>query len=280
MAAYTAEFVSPKTLRDALDIRAAGDHTILAGGTDFYPARVGKPLTEPVLDITEITELRGISRTDQGFRIGALTTWSDIAAADLPSGFGGLKKSAARVGGIQIQNAGTIAGNLCNASPAADGVPPLLTLDASVELTSASATRILPLSDFLVGYRETALQSDELVTAILVPATLADASSEFLKLGARSHLVISVVMVAVAVVLGELGEAQHVRVAIGACSPVARRLHQLEADLVGRRGDLSALVTREHVDILSPIDDIRAGGSYRLDAALSMVQRAIRNCLP
>lgn len=279
MAIDTAEFVSPRTLREALDIRAAGSHTVLAGGTDFYPARVGKPLTEPVLDITKIADLRGISRTDDGFRIGALTTWSDIMAADLPSGFDGLKKSAARVGGIQIQNVGTIAGNLCNASPAADGVPPLLTLDASVELSSVGATRVLPLSDFLVGYRETALRSDELVTAILVPSSLANASSEFLKLGARTYLVISIAMVAVAIAFDELGEAQRVRVAIGACSPVAQRAHQLEADLVGRRGDLGALVTREHLNILSPIDDVRAAATDRLDAALHMVQRAIRNCL-
>ncbi len=100
---------------------------------------------------------------------------------------------------MQVQNAGTVAGNLCNASPAADGIPPLLTLDASVEMTSPPGIRVLPLEDFLTGYRQTALGPDELVTAVLVPRECEGARAVFSKLGLRRYLVISVVMVAVAV---------------------------------------------------------------------------------
>ncbi len=279
MATDTTEFLAPAGLSQALEILAEGRHTVLAGGTDFYPARVGRPLNEPVIDITGIDELRGITRDGDLWRIGALTTWSEVIAADLPRSFDGLKMAAAQVGGVQIQNAGTIGGNLCNASPAADGVPPLLILDASVELASASGTRVIPLEEFLVGYRETALRPGELVAAVLVPSALDGATSDFLKLGARRYLVISIVMVAVVIALDNEGRVEQARVAVGACSPVAQRARRLESELVGRRGDLAALVSPEHLSMLSPIDDIRAGAADRLDAALQLVRRSIMNCV-
>lgn len=279
MATETAEYLAPAGLSQALEILAEGRHTVLAGGTDFYPARVGRALNEPVIDITGIDELQGITRDGDLRRIGALTTWSEVIAADLPRSFDGLKMAAARVGGVQIQNAGTIGGNLCNASPAADGVPPLLALDASVELASASGTRVIPLEEFLVGYRETALRPGELVAAVLVPGALEGASSDFLKLGARKYLVISIVMVAVVIALDNEGRVEQARVAVGACSPVAQRARRLESELVGRQGDLAALVSPEHLSMLSPIDDIRAGAADRLDAALQLVRRSIMNCL-
>ncbi len=279
MATDTAEFLVPAGLSQALEILAEGRHTLLAGGTDFYPARVGRPLNEPVIDITGIDELRGITRDGDLRRIGALTTWSEVIAADLPRSFDGLKMAAARVGGVQIQNAGTIGGNLCNASPAADGIPPLLALDASVELASASGTRVIPLEEFLVGYRETGLRPGELVAAVLVPSALEGATSDFLKLGARKYLVISIVMVAVVIALDSEGRVEQARVAVGACSPVAQRARRVESELVGRRGDLAALVSPEHLSMLSPIDDIRAGAADRLDAALELVRRSIMNCV-
>ena len=115
-------------------------------GTDFYPARVGRPVDENILDISGIAALRGILGRPGGWRLGATTTWGELIAADLPPLFDGLKQAAREVGGRQIQNAGTIAGNLCNASPAADGVPPLLALDAAVELASRTGSRNVPLS--------------------------------------------------------------------------------------------------------------------------------------
>ena len=105
---------------------------MLAGGTDLYPAHVGRRVAAPLLDITGIAELRGMHRDDRGWTIGATTTWSDVAGAELPPLFDALEGRPPReVGGVQIQNAGTVAGNLCNASPAADGTPVLLALGAS-----------------------------------------------------------------------------------------------------------------------------------------------------
>ncbi|MGL4525562.1 MAG: FAD binding domain-containing protein, partial [Aestuariivirga sp.] len=141
-----------------MSLLSGGAATLLAGGTDLYPAHVGRPLPRHVVSLGRVTELRGISRHGAGFRLGGGTTWSEIAAANLPPAFDALRQAARDVGSIQIQNRGTIAGNLCNASPAADGVPPLLALDAAVELASANGTRQLPLSEFITGYRRTARQ--------------------------------------------------------------------------------------------------------------------------
>ncbi len=188
-----------------------------------------------MIDIGGLSELRGIDVTADAYRIGALTRWADVAAAALPACFDGLRAAAREVGSVQVQNAGTVGGNLCNASPAADGIPPLLTLDASVELTSTAGTRVLPLEAFLTGYRQTALRPDELLTAVLIPRGAADdARSAFLKLGLRRYLVISVVMVAVVVTTGPDDRITEARVAVGACSPVAQRLRSLESRLVGR----------------------------------------------
>ena len=126
-------YLRPSRLEDALTALAR-PHVVLAGGTDFYPARVGRAIDEDVLDIAGIAVLRGISADAAGWRLGATTTWSELFEADLPPLFDGLRQAAREVGGRQIQNAGTLAGNLCNASPAADGVPCLLALDAEIEL--------------------------------------------------------------------------------------------------------------------------------------------------
>ena len=158
----------PSRLEDALTALAR-PHVVLAGGTDFYPARVGRAIDEDVLDIGGIAVLRGISADAAGWRLGATTTWSELFEADLPPLFDGLKQAAREVGGRQIQNAGTLAGNLCNASPAADGVPCLLALDAEIELAGPAGRRLLPLRQFITGVRRTALTRDELVVAIHVP---------------------------------------------------------------------------------------------------------------
>ena len=250
--------------------------SILAGGTDHYPARVGKGSDEDILDLTALAALRGISKRNRTWRIGATTTWSEVLEAPLPPLFDGLKLAAREVGGMQIQNAGTVAGNLCNASPAADGVPALLALDASVELASTRGERRLPLADFILGPRKTARADDEIVTAVLVPAPRHEARSHFLKLGARKYLVISIAMVAVVLEV-DRGRVHAARIAVGACSPVAKRLSSLEGELQGERVGpaLAGRVMAEHLRTLDPIDDVRGSADYRLHAALTLVRRAL-----
>ena len=270
------DYVVARDVDEAIRLKAEG-HVVLAGGTDHYPVRVGRSTTaEPIVDITGIAALRGIAREGDSWRFGALTRWSDVARCDLPRGFDALRDAARDVGAVQVQNAGTIAGNLVTASPAGDGIPSFLALDASVEVAGPSGSRVLPLSAFITGYRATALAPDELVTAILVPASVGEAGSAFLKLGLRRYLVISVVMVAAQIEARE-GSITAARVAVGACSPVAQRLPALERDLVGRRIDeeLAAVVADEHLAVLTPIDDVRATAAYRRRAARTLVGRAI-----
>ncbi len=272
------DYLVPDDVAAAVEMRAGGC-AVLAGGTDLYPQHVGRPMVAPLLDIAGLDELRGIEAGPEGVRIGTLTSWADVATAShLPSAFDGLRAAAREVGSVQVQNAATLGGNLCNASPAADGIPPLLTLDASVELRSTAGTRWLRLEDFLTGYRETALRPDELLTSVLIPAGLDGARSTFLKLGLRRYLVISVVMVAAAVVLDPEGGVAEARIAVGACSPIAQRLRSLEAALVGRRTDVEPDEIAEHLATLSPIDDVRATADYRREAAAVLVSRALATC--
>lgn len=270
-------YLRPSVLDDALRARAAGPCVVLAGGTDFYPARVGRTLDEDVLDITALADLRGVREASEQWRIGALATWSELVAAPLPAWFAAVKLAAREVGGVQIQNAGTVAGNLCNASPAADGVPPLLALGAEVELASVRGVRTLPLREFVLGNRRTACAPDELVTAVLVPKWRAHARSTFLKLGARRYLVISIAMVAVAAETDAHGAIARCGVAVGACSAAAQRLPALEAALVGRTlaPGIGAAVAPGHLAPLAPITDIRATAAYRGDAAVTLVARAL-----
>jgi N-methylhydantoinase B len=274
MAAYH----RPATLEDALAIRASENVTVLAGGTDVYPAKAARAgwgdMRQPdILDISAVPGLRGIAEDAAGWRVGALTTWTDLIRAELPPLFDGLKLAAREVGGVQIQNRGTLAGNICTASPAGDGAPNLLALDAGVELASRLGRRVVPMGDFIDGYRHTVCRADEIVTAILVPRPTAAARSHFLKLGARRYLVISIVMVAGVVETDAAGAIAAARVAIGSCSAVPQRLPALETALAGRPLDAAAdLVAPAHLSHLVPIDDIRGSAAYRQQAALALTR--------
>lgn len=273
----------PEDLGQALEALAAHAPAVLAGGTDYFAARVGRPPPQQVLDLTRIAALRGIARDDDGWRIGAASTWTELARAGLPPLFDALVQAGAEVGGPQVQNRGTIGGNLCNASPAADGVPPLLALDARVELASLRGTRELPLRSFVLGPRRTALDADELLVAVRVPLRGASARSRFLKLGHRRYLVISIAMVAALVEVDARERATAVALAVGACAAVAQRLPALEARLLGAPRDALAALAGAALEAdaatllapIAPIDDIRGTAAYRLDAVPTLLRRAL-----
>ena len=271
------DYLRPDDLDQAFAAMAAGGRA-LAGGTDIYPS-AGKRLSGPVVDLAGLPGLQGVSFRQEGLRIGALTTWTALADADLPAACAALQQAARQVGGRQIQNAGTVGGNLCNASPAADGVPPLLALDAQVVLASANGLRQLPLAQFLTGVRRTALMPGEVLVAVHVPAQALMGQSAFEKLGARAYLVISIAMVAVRLQVssGVIGAAA---VAVGACSPVARRLPAVEAALCGPVAGAAARVSAAEVAAgLDPIDDLRATAVYRKQAAAELIRRAVERAL-
>src|SRR5690349_8435985 len=197
----------PDTLAEALALRAGGDLVVLSGGTDVFPAKAaragwGDMQHKDVLDISALGGLNGIVEEAAYWRIGALTTWTELIEAELPPLFAGY----------------TLAGNISTASPAGDGAPNLLALAAEVELTSVGGSRRLPLAAFSTGYRHTACRSDQIVTAILVPKRGGAARGHFRKLGARKYLVISIVMVAGVVETDAAGTIVACTLAVGACS--------------------------------------------------------------
>lgn len=273
------DYLRPANLNDALQALSSGAFQVLAGGTDVFPAHSDKPVAVSMLDITGLPDMAGVTLTDEYWRIGATTTWSTLVRSQLPPQLHALQAAAREVGGIQIQNTGTLAGNICNASPAADGIPALLALDAEIELSSLHGTRILPLQEFLLGSRKTARRADELLTAILIPHRPA-ARSSFLKLGHRRYLVISIVMVS-AVLEIDHGVIAHAAIAVGSCSAVAQRLPALENKLIGEAASLPVIdhIHEDDLHVLSPIQDIRGTAAYRMDAALTLVRRAVTEAM-
>jgi CO/xanthine dehydrogenase FAD-binding subunit len=268
-------FARPVQLSEALALAQQG-YRPLAGGTDLYPS-AGRKLSGNVVDVTALSEVRGFVATGDGLRIGACTTWTEVAEASLPPALNALQQAALQVGGRQIQNAATVGGNICNASPAADGIPPLLALDAELELVSATGLRRIPLEQALIGPRKLATVPGEILLAIHIPAAALTGRSAFRKLGARSHLVISIVMAAVHLVV-DAGTIRRASVAVGSCAPTARRLRGLEQSLIG------VALTGVRIDpdlvrpALSPIDDIRATAAYRSGAAVTLLDRLIAEC--
>lgn len=266
-------YLRPTSVADASEALADGDWRVVAGTTDVYPETVGRSIEHDIIDLTGLAELRGIDQGDGRWRIGACTTWTDIAQADLTDQFAGLRCAARQIGGRQIQNRGTVGGNLCTASPAGDGIPALMSLSATVEVISPRGTRTIPLADFIRGYRATDLADDEFLAAILVPDR--PGPSDFEKLGSRSHLVISIAMVATHIAT-DLPDGPIARIAVGACSPVAVRLPGLEELLRGST-DFGA-VDSYRFDELSPIDDTRSSADYRRRIVRPLVRRSLEAC--
>lgn len=266
----------------ALERLANNPVPVIAGGTDFYPSLLDQAAPEDVIDVTQLVELKGIVLNGPVWRLGAAATWTDLLRTHLPPAFDALKAAAKEVGSVQIQNRGTLVGNICEPSPAADGVPALLALDAMVELQSASATRQMPLAEFITGVRTTLRRPDELVTAINVPIPSQTEVSDFVKLGSRTYLVISIAMLAVHLDVDNEGVIQRCAVAVGSCSPVAQRLTALESALcslsIGTNADIQNikhLIQAYSYDELSPIDDVRGSAAYRLSVVRSVLQRTL-----
>ena len=264
----------PSNLKDALDILRDPECIVISGGTDYFPALKRCNGVKKLVSLMSVPEIQGLKSERTGIRMGAALTWTQLIKSDLPPAFDALKTAGRQVGSLQIQNAATVVGNLCNASPAADGMPPLFALNAEVELHSAMrGRRQVPLSEFVQGVRKTDRESDEIVTSVFVPNPPEGMQSVFSKLGSREYLVISIAMTALNVVLDKNGRVKDMRVAVGACSTVAQRLSLLENDARGKL--LSEIdLSLNHLAVLSPIDDVRASAMYRRDVVLEQIRQA------
>lgn len=272
-------YLKAHTLADAIRLQQETGYSFLAGGTDVYPALEHGWRPKGLLDISAVAELAGGIREHGGWWIvPALATWSEVARAQLPPQFDGLRSAALEVGGRQIQNQGTVAGNVCNASPAADGVTALMALGAHVVVAGSTGEREVPLHDFVLGNRKTARAESELVTCIKVPAAAGRHASVFSKHGSRRYLVISLVMSSAFLEADALGRIRRCGIAVGACAPRSLRLLEAEARLTGMRLEDAAAFSFKgaELDVLCPIDDVRASAAFRRRMARELAERDVR----
>jgi CO/xanthine dehydrogenase FAD-binding subunit len=276
-------YAAPRTLAEAADILRAGNVTIFAGGTDVMPQiKTGKLKLQPTLmNIRHIPELRGIAQAQGTVRIGALTTMTELLNSDLVrERFHALWQACDHFASDQLRNAGTIGGNICNASPAGDTLIPLLVLDAKVVLTGkpngALATRTMPLKDFFLAPGRTRREANELLIAVEMPVPPVDFVSEFFKFGTRPALDISTISIGLAA-QRKAKTLHNVRVAFGSVAPTPIRAPQTEAAIEGKPLDddaIAAAVAAAAKEI-HPISDVRASDWYRRELVHNILQRML-----
>jgi CO/xanthine dehydrogenase FAD-binding subunit len=264
--------LQPRSVGDALSmLRDEGPLTPIAGCTDLYVSLNFGTLAETrFLDLWRLDRLRGISARGATLTIGALTTHTDLIRSPLIRRRLPMLAAAAReIGGVQIQNRGTIGGNVANASPAGDTLPVLAAADAVVVLASAEGERRVPFTAFYTGYRQSVRRPDELIVAFEIPPV--PARQWFRKVGTRAAQAISKVVIA-----GVGGD--HPRLAIGSVAPTVIRLPKTEAAIAGRAS--IETIQRTLMDEIAPIDDIRSTAEYRRRVAANLVARMLAATKP
>jgi xanthine dehydrogenase small subunit len=270
---------SPRTLADAYALLAEGGRRPLAGGTDALVERAaGVGTTGRYLDLAGLAELRGIRSADGTLVLGAATTYAELRRDPLVAEHAPvLSALAAEVGAAQIQNRGTLGGNIATASPAGDSLPVLLALDAEIVVGGARGERTVTAAAFFPAYRRTALAADELILRIVVPIR-PDRTVVFRKVGTRRAQAISVVVMAVAWRV-EDGHWRDVRVALGSVAPTPIRARATEATLEGASpvAEIAALAASTLTAEIAPIDDVRSSADYRRMVAGRVLHRIVRD---
>lgn len=263
-----------RTIDEALKLRAEHpEATVLAGGTDVMVfVEAGVQRLDEVLNIWGCSELAGIETTAEGIRIGALSTWTDLR--EHPAVPEALKECAATVGAAQIQNRGTVGGNIVNGSPAGDSLPLWLAMDAEFEVASIRGTRHIAAVDFWTGYRSNALATDELLIAVHIRPDSRDIL-HYRKVGTRMAQSISKVVLGARLRI-EDGHVTEARIAMGSVAATPLRLCSVEAGLIAGEGVNAA---SHVVEDITPIDDIRSTSGYRNTVATRIVASLLERCL-
>ncbi len=275
------ELLLPRTLAEALAMLAerGPEITPLAGGTNvIVELRQNRPRHRVLMDVSRLAELRGMRREDGHIVLGGGTTIAELLTDPLIATYGApLRQAAAVLGSPLVRNRATVAGNLVDASPAADTAPPLLALGAEVELASRAATRRVPLDEFFVGPNETVRRPDELLAAIRWPVPPPHSAAAFHKLGLRQALACAVVNAAVMIERDGNGHCRQARIALGAVAPKPVRPHAAEDLLRGQvlTGELIAEAARLAAEATHPIDDVRGSAAYRRRVAGVLVRRLL-----
>ena len=248
----------------------------MAGGTDIMVLwNAGEQNDRGILDLSALKSWGRVRETDTHIRVGALTTMSQLQQNDaVRRRFPLLTQASATVGGLQIQNRATLAGNIANASPAGDSFPPLAVYDAQVNLVSAAGRRTLPLLEVFAGVKKTNLQPGELIAAIELPIPKRPARQMFRKVGTRAAQAISKTVAAGLLWMRRDGSVREMRFALGSMAPTVRRLHHVEDYVQGRK--LTARTVEAACAMLekdvSPIDDLRSTREYRMQVSKNLLR--------
>ncbi len=272
----------PTSLSGALEILASDECTVIAGGTDLMAAyHADKPLPPKVLDVSRLPELSGINVDPRGARLGAAVSYTELHnAKELAAGWPALVEAAGLVGAPAVQNAGTLGGNLVNASPGADLVPVLAALDGVVALASRAGERRVPVTEFYRGYRDCDRRPDELVTAVELPRPPAGLRQAFFKAGTRLAQSIARVNLACCGRVDEAGCLRDVRLVAGSVGPTIMVLRRTMAWLEGRpvvEEGLAVAAGNLASGEVTPIDDVRSTAEYRRTVTGNLVARFLRN---
>lgn len=261
------DVLTPRSLNEALDIKSQRPEAVpIAGGTDLMvELNFDRSRPDALLNLNEVPELRGWSRTNGNLRLGASLSYTEAMEASLAQQLPALAEASRTVGSPQIRNRGTIGGNLGTASPAGDALPPLLVEDATVEIERVGSTRSVRIADFFTGPKQNALEPDELIVAVTVDPSRA--RQTFLKIGPRNAMVISVVSLAL---LADPDRAV-LRAAFGSASPVPTLVEAPFDD----RADFPDRVA----EAAAPIDDVRGTAAYRRHALGVLTRRALERCV-
>ena len=271
---------TPRTLSEAYGILATGPHRPIAGGTDVMVQITGElgPPPDRMIDLWRLAELRGIAADGHVVTLGALTTYTEIRQSamcreHLPA----LVEAAATIGAAQIQNRGTLGGNVANASPAGDTLPVLLAMDAEMVVGGPRGERTIAAGEFWVAYRETALEADEIVLRIRIPIT-AGGEVRFRKIGTRRAQAISKVVMALAWREGD-GKWSDVRLALGSVAdrPIRARTTEAVLEDASPTSETADRAAESLAAEIQPIDDVRSTADYRRAVAARVLHRMIRD---
>lgn len=273
------DFLRPMTLSELTRLLGETNGNIIAGGTDIIPKmKRSQYPTSMVIDISQIEELRFIRRKKGRIKIGALTTHQDIAGSALLFDYNPALVSAAKtVGCEQTRNRGTLGGNIANASPAADTIPPLLIFDTNIHLHGKTGGRTISLRDFLVGPGITKLMEGEFIRSVSFKPFKGGWGAAFQKLGKRNGMAISVVSAAAAIKFGADGKIAQARLSLGSVAPKVVRSSRAESVLTGQYLTSKILEEASHVCLedIAPISDIRASAEYRRKSAKVIAYRVL-----
>ena len=278
------EYKIPNTIEETIELlwQAEGKAKIIAGGTDLVIGlRNGGQSPQSIIDITRIEELRKIEEKNGTVSIGAAVTHSEIAASSLVKKYGKvLSDAASEIGSPQIRNIGTIGGNIINASPAADTIPPLVVLNAKGKVVSKEGERQVPFDQLFKGPYKTNLKPHELLVQITFQKLSSNMKSSFIRLARRDAMAIARMSVAIILRI-EKNRIKDVRIAVGSVTPTPQRMSEAEAFLKGKSPDEESLqkASLKVSDTMIRQSGIRPSTSYKKPVVEALFMRAMKKVL-